>query len=262
MGARWTSLFDISARFTFPRQDNTMTTALQERYAKEITAMVQACKIVAEKNFVTSHGGNLSCRVAPGTFLITPTKVPKGNIEFEDICIINDSGQALHASAGRRPTGEWPFHLGIFARRQDLGSLVHAHPPAITAMAIARCNLLERPILPEPVLEVGPVLPVQYEQPLSDELAEAFEPVVGKSNAWLMHNHGITLGSTEGILRAVELLEMIESTALSISLAKGLGPVHELSRHDVERLDNVIEIRNLPLPGAPGSVKSLVELYF
>ncbi len=235
---------------------------LQQQYEEEIQTLVRACNRIAELGFVTSHGGNLSYRIEEDIIFITPTKVPKGDISFNDVVIIDSKGKTLFASPGRKPTGETPFHLFILNNRPDISGLVHAHPPNITGLAIAHSDLLQRPLLPEPVIEVGPMLPVEYAVPLSDELAEKFQPVLRKSNAFLMLNHGVLLCSSEGVWRATELLEMMESTAYSAAMAAQTGAVHALSREDVRDLDNVIKTRELPMPGAPGEVDSLVNLYF
>ncbi|MEA1877708.1 MAG: class II aldolase/adducin family protein [Bacteroidota bacterium] len=235
---------------------------LQEKYRIPIQKLARSSQQIAAKGFVTSQGGNLSYRVDDDVVLITPTKVPKANVQFEDVVIMNMKGKVLFAAEGRKPTGESPFHLDILNKRPDLKGLVHAHPPAITALALAHSNLLSRPLLPEPIIEVGPVLNVSYEEPLSQELADAFTPVLMKSNAFLMLNHGILICSTASVLRASELLEMIEATAHSAILATQTGSVNELSRDDVARLDRTLKTRNLPMPGAPGVNLSLIDMYF
>ena len=234
---------------------------LQKRFENEIKAITQASNCIAERQYVTSHGGNLSCRVEENIILITPTKVSKKEIRFDDIVMINMNGDTIFANPGRKPTGEMPFHLHVYNKRPDFNAIVHAHPPQITGLAIAQSDLLQKPLLPEPVIEIGPVLTVPYKEPLSRELANAFDLVLEKSNAFLMLNHGITLGSRDGIDRAVEFLEMLEVTAQSAIIASSLGKVVELSDQEISDLENVMRIRNLPMPGKPGMVKNLLELY-
>lgn len=235
---------------------------LQEKYRIPILKLAKASQRIAEQGFVTSQGGNLSYRVDEDVVLITPTKVPKAEVQFEDVVILNMKGEILFASEGRKPTGESIFHLDILNQRPDLKGLVHAHPPAITALALAHSELLSRPLLPEPIIEVGPVLNVPYEEPLSQELSDAFKPVLMKSNAFLMLNHGFLIGSSTSVLRAAELLEMIEATAQSVILAKQVGAIKELTKEDVSKLDRTLKTRGLPMPGAPGINNSLSDLYF
>ncbi|MGB4140583.1 MAG: class II aldolase/adducin family protein, partial [Limnochordia bacterium] len=62
---------------------------LQQQYQEQIQELVDACVRVAELGYVTSHGGNLSYRVDGSVVLITPTKVAKRKIKFDDVCIID-----------------------------------------------------------------------------------------------------------------------------------------------------------------------------
>jgi len=234
---------------------------LQKMYAPQIEEMVRSANRLAELGYVTSHGGNLSLRVAEDVALITPTKVAKRDLTFDDICAVDLSGKTLYAKPGRKPTGEWPFHLRIMKNRPDVKGVLHAHPPVLTGFAIAGGNWMERAFLPEPVIEVGPMVMVPYAEPLSDELALQFDAVIGRSNGFLMENHGMLMVSPEGVWRALELTEMMEAAGQSILIANLLGGAKAIPCNEVLKLENVIRIRELPLPGLRGVVNSLGDAY-
>ena len=168
---------------------------LQIKYEKEITELIDASHRLAELGYVTSAGGNLSLRTEDDLILITPTKTPKRLVRFEDICIVNLNGATVFAPEGKKPTGETPFHVRIMNKRPDIRSVVHAHPPVLTGFAIAEPSLLAQPVLPEPVLEVGPLLMVPYETPISEALSLQFDQVIEDSNGFLMENHGALMCS-------------------------------------------------------------------
>jgi len=236
-------------------------TPFQKKYETEIAELARAANRLAEVGFVTSQGGNLSLRADEDVILITPTKVAKSAITFEDICAVDRTGKVLHAKEGRKPTGEWQFHVRIMNKRPDVKGIVHAHPPILTGFAIAGGDWLQRPFLPEPVIEVGPMILVPYAEPLSEKLAENFDAVIEKSNGFLMENHGALMVSSEGVWRAIEFLEMMEAAGKSILVAKMLGNAKTLPAPDVKNLENVIRIRNLPMPGLPGVVKGLNDIF-
>ena len=235
--------------------------ALQVRFEAEIREMVDVCHALAARQYTTSHGGNVSWRVGPDEVLITPTKVNKGKIEFDDIVLVSMERGTRYAAPGRKPTGELPIHLGFLRKRPDIASVVHAHPPWMTALALSRPELLAKPYLPEPIVEVGPVAVADYAQPLTEELARTFDPAILKHNAFLMRNHGAVMLCAEGAGRCFELLEMMETVAKSIAIAEMLGGAKQLSRKDVHGLNETMRTRNLRLPGAPGQVKELEDLY-
>lgn len=234
---------------------------LQEKFRAQAEELAAASRRVALLGYVTSHGGNLSVRAAEDVVLITPTKVPKREVTVSDVCFLNMRGETLFAPEGRRATSESPFHLRVFQRRPDLRGIVHAHPPILTGFAIAGSDLLRRPFLPEPVIEVGPMLLVPYAQPGSDALAEAFDPALEKSNGFLMENHGCLMTNGEGVMRALDLLEMMECAAKSILVAQALGNLKTLPDDDVRDLEDVMISRGLPMPGAAGKNASLWDVF-
>lgn len=232
-----------------------------EKHRLVIEELAETSRRLAELGYVTSHGGNLSVRLEDNLFAITPTKVAKRKITFDDICLVDAAGNVVHAAEGRRPTGEWPFHLRIFKNRPDLKAIVHAHPPILTGFAIAGGDWLERAFLPEPIIEVGPMVLVPYAQPLSDELAEQFDAVIHRSNGFLMENHGVVMCSPEGVERALDFLQMMEAMGISILVAQALGNAKTMTPQAVADMANVLRIRNMVIPADPRHVQSLLELY-
>ncbi|MCL4416503.1 MAG: class II aldolase/adducin family protein [Actinobacteria bacterium] len=234
---------------------------LQRKYESEIREIVFTSNRLADLGYVTSHGGNLSYRINGNIILITPTKVPKRKISFNDILIIDANGNVLFNANDRKPTGETPMHIRILNKRPDIKGLVHAHPPVLTGFSLVDTDLLSKPLLPEPILEVGPVISVEYAEPISDSLAIEFDKVIHKSNAFLMKNHGIIILSSEGVERALDLLEMIESMAISIQTSLAIGNLNEISKESINDLENIITKRNLKIPGDPRYIKKLEDLY-
>ena len=234
---------------------------IQEKYESEITELVEVCHRAADRMYVTSHGGNLSWRVSDDELIITPTKSYKGSLSFDDIVIVGMDRNVRYASEGRRPTGELPIHVRLFEKRPDVRTIIHAHPAWMTAFALSKPELLCKPWLPEPITEVGPIALTEYATPLTEDLAQCFDPVIERYNAFLMRNHGMLLLCIEGMARCMELLDMMETTAKSVAIAEMMGGAQPLSDEQVSELDDILQIRKLPLPGAPGVVTSLRELF-
>ena len=235
---------------------------LQRKYRAEVEELVEASRRLGELGYVTSHGGNLSYKVAGDLILITPTKIVKRETSFDDIVFVGCDGSIVYASPGRRPTGETPMHTRLFKLRPDINGLVHAHPPALTGFAMSNSDALSKPLLPEPVIEIGPIIPVDYAEPISDALAAKFDAAAALSNAWLMKSHGVTICSTEGIMRAVDQLQMAESMAMSAATALSCGGLSEISKEEVQNLENTIRARNMTRPGDPRVIHSLTQMYF
>ena len=238
--------------------------AFQKKYEKQIAELAETAAKLGRLGYVASHGGNLSWKMDDGTILITPTKVPKVDMAFDDITAVDSSGALIFAANGRKPTGETQMHTHIYSLRPDLRSLIHAHPPVLTGFSMTDSGLLARPILPEPIIELGPILSIPYTEVVSMDLAEKFDAVVPFSNAWLMKNHGITIGSADTPSRTLGLLQMAEAMADSIRTAAAIGgKINEITPEEVEKLDRVRQKRGLPFPGDPARAGgSLVRSYF
>jgi L-fuculose-phosphate aldolase len=232
-----------------------------EQYAQEVRDFMMVCRQLAERMYVTSQGGNLSCKLEEDLILISPTCMCKSDIEEADVVFIDPEGRTVEGR--RRPTGEVPMYLNFYRDRPDIRSVIHCHPPYTNTFAILEgTNWLMRPVFPETVAEVGPVPLVPYGEPLTRALADNFVPFVKKYNAFLMENHGLTILSAASICRTMQLVEILEVSSISILQALAVGKVKTLSREDVRNLENTMRTRNLPMPGAPGANRSLMELYF
>ena len=235
--------------------------SLRERHARAVTDFIATCHRLAQVGYVASEGGNCSWRLADDLILISPTRMPKGAMTPDDVVFIDAAGKVIEGA--HRPSGEAPIHLACFAARPDLRSVVHCHPPATCAIAItAGQNWLARPLFPEVIIEIGPVPLVPYAVPLSQDLVECFAPYLLRYNSFLMQNHGL-LSATDGDLgQTMMRVELLECAANSIAMAMAMGGIHELDRKAVGDLEQVMRMRQLPLPGLPGRNRSLIDLYF
>lgn len=232
-----------------------------EKYGDQIKRFIRVCHKLNSEMYTTSYGGNLAWRIEEDLFLVTPTRVNKGDIKTEDLVFINASGEKLEG--GKSPTGETPMYLNFFRERPDIVSVIHCHPPYTNTFAITKGeNWLMRPIFPEVSVEIGPVPVVPYAEPLTQKLADNFLPYLKKYNSFLMENHGLVIMSSRDIEWTMMLTEQLETASISILQALNIGDIKQISKDDVKKLDNVMTTRKLPLFGLPGVNKSLVDVYF
>ncbi len=232
-----------------------------EKYSKEVGEFIKVCKTLADRVYVTSQGGNLSYVLEDNLLMITPTCVTKSDVTEEDVVFIDLQGNIVEGT--REPTGEVPMYLNFYRDRPDIKSVIHCHPPYTNTFAILKGpNWLMRPVFPETVAEVGPVPLVPYGEPLTQKLADNFAPYIKKYNAFLMENHGLTILSTADIKRTLQLVDILEVSAISMLQALMVGELKELTREDVQNLENTMKTRNLPMIGMPGVNASMVDLYF
>ena len=178
----------------------------------------------------------------------------KAEVAFDDICAIDMEGKVIHTSQrpqAHRRMAVPPAHHAEAPGREGH----HPRPSAIlTGFAITGSDLMQRAYLPEPVIEVGPMIMVPYALPLSDELAMQFDACIARSNGFLMESHGCVMVSPDGLKRCLEMMEMMEAQGKSMVVAKIMGGLRSMDSAHVDELEQVLKARNLPMPGLPGAV--------
>lgn len=73
--------------------------------------MCDVCHKMWQLGWVAANDGNVSVKLEDGTILATPTGVSKSFITPEMLVLINDKGEVLEATDGRRPSSEIKMHL-------------------------------------------------------------------------------------------------------------------------------------------------------
>ena len=109
---------------------------------------------------------------------------------YEYVATVDLDGNVL---GPEKPKMEANIHLGIYKIRDDVGAIIHAHPPYLIAYMMARGKLKERP---GPFFTMLTEAPMSKEAPggsleLAENVVEAFKGTKGK--LVLMENHGVTV---------------------------------------------------------------------
>lgn len=193
--------------------------------------IVEAGRRLYAKGLIAGGEGNISVRVGARLY-VSPGGVCKGFLNPADVVVTDLDGRAVE---GARASSEILMHVAVYRRRPDVGAVVHAHPPAATGFAVAGLPL-DRPVLAEPVVTLGPVPVVPFGTPSTADLAERVASAIGSAHALLLANHGaLTVGET--LWRAWERMETLEQFARIALAARLLGGQTELRPEDVARLE-------------------------
>jgi L-fuculose-phosphate aldolase len=154
--------------------------------------------------------------------LCSPTRVSKGYMKPDDLCIVDLDGKQVSGKRGR--SSEILLHLTIMRARADVRSVVHCHPPHATAFAVAR-EPIPKCVLPEIEVFLGEVAISPYETPGGQSFADTVLPFVKDTETILLANHGtVTYGSD--LEDAYFKTEIIDAYCRILILAKQLGKVH------------------------------------
>src|SRR5262249_38578157 len=169
-----------------------------------------------------ANDGNISYRLAEDRVLCTPTRVSKGFMKPDELCVVDMDGKQV--SGKRRRSSEILLHLAVMKARPDVRSCVHCHPPHATAFAVAH-EPIPKCILPEFEVFLGEVAISPYETPGTQAFADTVLPFVKDTDTILLANHGtITYGSD--LEDAYFKTEIIDAYCRILMLAKQLGTVN------------------------------------
>lgn len=185
----------------------------------------QVCKLMWQKDLVAATDGNVSVRLGPERFLVTPSGFSKAFVEPEHLLVIGWNaepvGPRLDANRSLRVSSEILLHLEAYRRRPDIAAVVHAHPPTAVALSIAGVSLA-RCVLPEVVMGLGLIPTSAYATPASIEGAQVIAGLIESYDAIILKRHGsVTVGKSA--LDAYFKLEKLEHAAIITRTIRQLG---------------------------------------
>lgn len=197
------------------------------------------CHKMWQLGWVAANDGNVSVKLPDRTFLATPTGMSKSFITPEKLVHIDQEGRVLDTPDGLKPSSEIKMHLRCYAERDDIGAVLHAHPPAATGYAAANKPLDEYSMI-ETVIALGSIPVAPYGTPSTCEVPDAITPYLAQHDAVLLQNHGaLTVGAD--LITAyyrMETLELFAKISLNACL---LGGAKEISRENIDRLISMRE---------------------
>lgn len=212
-----------------------MTPSDIEALRRDIVATSHA---LHQRGWVANHDGNLSARLdEPGDsdmrVLCTPTAVSKGDVQPEWLIIADADRKVLQGT--RRSFSELALHIAAYRARPDVRVVLHAHPLTATGFAVAGVAI-PHPMMAEPVVSLGPELPVvPYAAPGDAQVEADLGAALSRADAVILDRHGVLTvgGSFEQALLRMELVEHLARIAL---VAHQLGGARPLPPADVQAL--------------------------
>lgn len=134
------------------------------------------CNKMWHLGWVAANDGNVSAKLADDIFICTPTGISKSFITPDKLIKINRKGEVLEANGDYKPSSEIKMHLRVYQEREDVGSVVHAHPPVATAFALAQIPLDTYSLI-ENAIVIGSVPITPFGTPSTEEVPEAITPI-------------------------------------------------------------------------------------
>ncbi|HLE98535.1 MAG TPA: class II aldolase/adducin family protein [Gaiellaceae bacterium] len=179
-----------------------------------------ACRILALEGYADLTLGHVSARPAGSeTIYIKRKGVALDEVEPDDVVDLEDPNAHLHL--------ETVLHTEIYARRPDVGAVVHGHSPYVTAFGAtkARLELLTH----DAVLFAGGISVFDETAELITERDQgrAVAEALGTRRVVILRNHGVVVADKDvpwAVLSAVTLERAIRLQAIASTLGE-LRPI-------------------------------------
>ena len=166
-------------------------------------------KRIYARQYTTLSGGNLSVMDETGVMWVSPSGIDKSSLTPDDIVQVYPDG----SYKGRhKPTSEYLIHREIYKVRPDIRAVLHAHPPAMTAMSTLH-EVPDTLLYPSAWLNHDEQVAV-YGLPGSQVLAERVAEVFRKgSNTAVLENHGVFMAGKSHIFDVFGRFDELEENA-------------------------------------------------
>jgi methylthioribulose-1-phosphate dehydratase len=166
--------------------------------------LAAAARLFYDRGWMMGTAGNLSLRLADGTFWITASGKLKGSLQLEDFLRVAPGGEILERGRPTdRPSAETSLHDAIYRLFPETRACFHVH--SITGNVAAR--LADGDVLRLPPLEMLKGLGVWDEEPeidlavfrnhahvprIAEELGARFAASSPRVPGFLIRDHGLT----------------------------------------------------------------------
>jgi ribulose-5-phosphate 4-epimerase/fuculose-1-phosphate aldolase len=195
--------------------------------------LCEAAESFYRRGYAFGSTGNISVREGARAW-ITPTGKSLKGLRPEQLACVSLGGESLNEN---RPSKEFPFHLAVYNRRDDVRAVVHLHTTYSVALSCLDSFDPENPLpplTPYYFMRVAPLALLPYFRPGSEGLAAAVGDAAARHNSMLLRNHGVVCAGAS-LSEAVDRTEELEQTARLYFILRGERTRH-LTPEEVEDL--------------------------
>jgi L-fuculose-phosphate aldolase len=168
-----------------------------------------------------SHAfGHASARIPGTNTFLLPTRRSPGLAEAGELLVIDTEGRLV--SGDGEPNSEFWIHARLYAAREDVGGVVHAHPPA--CVCLTQIGEPHRVVHNQGAIFAGGV--PEYSRVgliRSRELGDLLAQVIGRGASAMMRGHGITTAFADVRTATVAACYLEESAALQLRMLAAAG---------------------------------------
>jgi L-fuculose-phosphate aldolase len=192
----------------------------------------EICNIVhraCSQGLMTSSYGTISMRWCGNSFLITPTDVPRWDLQIQDI---------VQVIGGKREPGKLPsrsayMHQHIYEVHPHINSIILTQSPYLMAFTSGTANFNVRTI-PESWIFLQDVQTVPFGGQFYGQ--DAVVKSLSKSSPAVLIKNDCVVVTGDKLLQTFDYLEVAEFSAKSLVLASSIGSLIPINDEQVDEL--------------------------
>lgn len=213
---------------TRERVDRELADKLKPSRRSPQEKLVLACRMLgAQGHWHGGLAGQITARgERPGTYWTLKFGVGADEATLSDLILVDDDLKPLDGESLPNPAVR--FHLWVYRVRPDVQSIVHTHPPAVSALSMTGQPLKVAHMDATPFHDNCAYLEDWPGLPIADNEGEIIAGALGpQRKALLLAHHGLlTAGAT--IEEAAVLALWMEQAAQAQLRAAAVGPIREV----------------------------------
>ena len=213
---------------TRERVDMEIATKLRAPRRSARERLVLACRALgANGHWHGGLAGQITTRAErEGTFWTLKFGVGADEATLSDLVLVDENLNAVHSDGYANPAVR--FHLWVYRVRPDVQSIVHTHPPAVSALSMTGQALVIAHMDATPLHENCGYLDEWPGLPIGDSEGEIIARALGpKRKALLMAHHGL-LTAGVSIEEAAVLAIWMEQAAQAQLRAASIGSIRAI----------------------------------
>lgn len=186
-----------------------------------------SCRMLAREDHESAIAGQITARgEKPGTMWTARFGLGLDETRASDFLLVDDNLNVLEGEGMPNPSNR--FHLWVYRKRPDVQSIMHTHPPYVSALSMIGEPLKVSHMDTAMFYEDCAYLPHWPGPPIGDEEGELISTALGGKRAVLLAHHGqLCAGKT--IEETAVLAIFIERAARLQLLARAAGTIKDLS---------------------------------
>ena len=184
---------------------------MDKELEQKLEDAVWAARSLFERGKTSGSSANMSF-YHEGKIYVSASGTCFGTLTKEDFSVLLPDGTHI---SGRKPSKEWPLHLSLYEKSENVKAVIHTHSPYSILWSFVP-DLNETDCIPDHTpylkMKLGTVGLIPYEKPGTPELFAAFRGRAAASDGYLLKAHGPVVPG-KSVMDAFYCLEELEESA-------------------------------------------------